>query len=66
MILSKNIVKPARKAILIGSPGEEPNFFYSVSTDIQNVKSVLLLSRGGKLRNEEIITLYNPDLNKVD
>lgn len=65
MILSKNIVKPARKAILIGSPGEEPNFLYSVSTDIQNVKSFLLSSRGGKWRTEEIITLYNPDLTTV-
>lgn len=65
MVLSSHIVKPVRKAILIGSPGEEPNYLYSVSTDIQNMRSFLLSPRGGKWKEEEIITLYNPDLTTV-
>jgi len=65
MIHSKRIAKPLRKAILIGCPGEGDNYLYSVATDIQNVKTFLTSSRGGKWKSSEIITLDYPDLTSV-
>lgn len=58
-------INPVRRAILIASPGEEPNYLYSVSTDIENIRNFLLSSRGGKWREDEIIVLWNPDITTV-
>lgn len=52
--------KPVRKAILIGSPGEKPNYLYSVRTDVNNIRKFLLSPRGGRWGNNEITILENP------
>jgi hypothetical protein len=58
-------IKPLRRAILIASPGEESNYLYSVATDIENIRNFLLSSRGGRWREDEIITLWKPDITTV-
>lgn len=61
-----NQIKPVRRALLISSPGEEGvDYLYSAGTDIENVKRLLLSSRGGKWNEDEIITLWKPDITKV-
>lgn len=54
---------PVRKALIIGSPGEEGvDYLYSASTDVSNIKNHLLSSRGGRWNEDEIITLWKPDI----
>lgn len=61
-----NQIKPVRRALLIGSPGNEgADYLYSAATDVENVKKLLLSSRGGKWKEDEIITLWKPDVTSV-
>jgi Caspase domain len=61
-----NQIKPVRKALLIGSPGNKgADYLYSVGTDIDSIRNLLLSSRGGKWKEEEIITLLKPDVATV-
>lgn len=61
-----NQIKPVRRALLIGSPGNEgADYLYSAATDVENVKNLLLSSRGGKWKEDEIITLWKPDVTSV-
>ena len=58
-----NQIKPVRRALLIGSPGNEgADYLYSTATDVENVKSLLLSSRGGKWKEDEINVLWNPEV----
>ena len=58
-----NQIKPVRKALLIGSPGNDGvDYLYSAVTDVENVKNLLLSSRGGKWKEDEIMTLWKPDV----
>jgi hypothetical protein len=58
-----NQIKPVRKALLIGSPGNDGvDYLYSAATDVENVKNLLLSSRGGKWKEDEIMTLWKPDV----
>jgi len=59
-------IKPVRRALLIGSPGKEGvDYLYSAATDVENVKKLLLSSRGGKWKEDEIITLWKPEITSV-
>ncbi len=61
-----NKIQPVRKALMIGSPGNEgEDYLNSVATDIENMKNLLLSSRGGKWKEDEIITLWKPDIATV-
>ena len=61
-----NQIKPVRRALLIGSPGKDgPDYLYSPETDVENIKNLLLSSRGGKWKKDEIITLWKPDFTTV-
>lgn len=61
-----NQIKPVRRALLIGSPGNEgADYLYSAATDVENVKNLLLSSRGGKWKEDEIIILWKPDVTSV-
>lgn len=62
----RNQIKPVRRALLIGSPGNEgADYLYSAATDVENVKNLLLSSRGGKWKEDEIIIFWKPDVTSV-
>lgn len=54
-----------RKAILIGSPGNNGNFLEGVGSDIKNMRRFLESTKGGRWKPNEIVDLYNPSLNDV-
>lgn len=65
-MLYTNQIEAIRKALIIGSPGiEGADYLYSVSTDVTNIKNHLLSSRGGKWKEDEIISLWNPSLTDL-
>ena len=56
---------PRRKAILIGSPGNEDNFLSGVGHDLKNFSKFLTSDKGGGWYEEEIHLLENPSVAEV-
>jgi hypothetical protein len=64
MIHVNKIIKPSRRALIIGCPGFGEDYLYSVSSDVDNINQFLLSPRGGRWKKEEITILYNPGIEK--
>lgn len=61
----RSIIKPSRKALVIGCPGFGEDYLYSVSSDVDNINQFLLSPGGGRWKKEEITILYNPSIERL-